>query len=85
MVERAYRELEAVGYSRSTLRTLHLILDKAFREQVGRSLGAHKPRESGDERPVWTIAEAQRFGDLCPGRSPVPDVAAADGRRSTAR
>jgi hypothetical protein len=31
MVERAYRDLEAVGYSRSTLRTLHLILDKAFR------------------------------------------------------
>jgi hypothetical protein len=36
MVEHAYRELEAVGYSRSTLRTLHLILSKAFREQVGR-------------------------------------------------
>jgi hypothetical protein len=27
MVERAYRDLETAGYSRSTLRTLHLILD----------------------------------------------------------
>lgn len=63
MVERAYRELETVGYSRSTLRTLHLILDKAFREQVGINLGVHKPRESDDERPVWTLAEAKRFSD----------------------
>jgi integrase len=67
MVERAYRDLETAGYSRSTLRTLHLILAKAFKEQIGRSLGVHKPRESDDERPVWTVAEAQRFGDHVQG------------------
>jgi integrase len=63
MVERAYRELEGCGYSRSTLRTLHLVLAKAFVEQTGRTLGARKPRESDDKRPVWSLAEAQRFGD----------------------
>ncbi|GAA0452967.1 site-specific integrase [Actinoplanes capillaceus] len=63
MVERAYRDLEADGYSRTTLRTLDLVLAKVFTEQLGRTLGARKPRESDDERPVWTLAEARRFGD----------------------
>ena len=63
MVERAYRELEGRGYSRTTLRTLNLVLAKAFVEQVGRTVGARKPRESDDERPVWSLAEARRFGD----------------------
>jgi integrase len=60
---RAYRELEAAGYSRSTLRSLDLVLAKAFAEQTGRTLGARKPRESDDVRQVWTVAEARRFGD----------------------
>jgi len=63
MTECAYRHLEAAGYSRSTLRTLDLVLAKAFGEQTGRTLGARKPRESDDVRPVWTLAEAQRFGE----------------------
>src|SRR4051794_23875139 len=63
MVERAYRELEGCGYSRTTLRTLNLVLAKAFVEQVGRTLAARKPRESDDVRPVWSLAEARRFGD----------------------
>jgi hypothetical protein len=63
MVERAYRGLEECGYSRTTLRTLNLVLAKAFTEQVGRTLGVRKPRESDDERPVWSLAEARRF---CP-------------------
>ena len=42
MVERAYRELEGCGYSRTALRTLNLVLAKAFVEQVGRSLGARE-------------------------------------------
>jgi integrase len=63
MVERAYRELEGRGYSRTTLRTLNLVPAKAFVEQVGRTLGARKLRESDDERPVWSLAEARRFGD----------------------
>ncbi|UQU67570.1 site-specific integrase [Couchioplanes caeruleus] len=63
MVERAYRELEKCGYSRSTLRTLNMVLAKAFLEQTGRNLGVRKPRESDDERPVWSLAEARRFGD----------------------
>ena len=49
--------------ARSTLRTLNLVLAKAFVEQTGRTLGANKPRESDDERPVWSLAEARRFGD----------------------
>lgn len=64
MVERAYRDLEAAGYSRTTLRTLNLVLVKAFDEQTGRSLGMRKPRESDDERQVWTLAEARRFTDF---------------------
>ena len=52
MTEHAYRDLEAAGYSRSTLRTLDLVLAKAFGEQTGRTLGARKPRESDDMRPV---------------------------------
>lgn len=61
MTERAYRDLERAGYSRSTLRTLDLVLAKAFAAQTGRTLGAHKPRESDKVRPVWTLAEARRF------------------------
>jgi integrase len=61
MVERAYRDLEAAGYSRTTLRTLNLVLMKAFVEQTGRDLHVRKPRESDDERRVWTLAEARRF------------------------
>src|SRR3954451_23030888 len=63
MVERAYRELEGCGYSRTTLRTLNLVLARAFVEQVGRTLGARSPRESDKERPVWSLDEARRFGD----------------------
>ena len=40
MVERAYRNLEASGSSRTTLRTLHVIFAKAFEERIGRTLGA---------------------------------------------
>jgi hypothetical protein len=39
MVERAYRHLEAAGYSRTTLRTLNLVLARAFGEQTGRTVG----------------------------------------------
>jgi integrase len=60
-VERAYQQLETAGYSRTTLRTLHLVLSKAFGEQTGRALGACKPRESDDRRPVWTVDEARTF------------------------
>lgn len=67
MVERAYCDLEASGYSRTTLRTLHIVLAKAFEEQIGRTLGARRPRERDDERPVWTLAEARRFGDFVRG------------------
>ena len=63
MIERAYRELDVCGYSRTMLRTLNLVLAKAFVEQVGRTLSARRPRESDDERPVWSLAEARRFGD----------------------
>jgi integrase len=62
MIECAYRELEGRGYSRTTLRTLNLVLAKAFVEQVGRTLGARKPRKSDGVRPVWSLAEARRFG-----------------------
>jgi integrase len=61
MTERVYRDLEAAGYSRSTLRTLDLVLTKAFAAQIGRTLGTHKPRESDEVRPVWTLAEARCF------------------------
>jgi hypothetical protein len=60
MTERAYQQLEAAGYSRTTLRTLSLVLAKAFGEQTGRTLGAHQPRESDDLRP-----------GVDPGRGPV--------------
>jgi hypothetical protein len=63
MIERVYRELEAAGYSRSTLRALDLVLTKAFGEQTGRTLGARKPREGDDVRPLWTLAEARCFLD----------------------
>jgi hypothetical protein len=61
MTERAYQQLEALGYSRTTLRTLNLVLAKAFGEQTGRTLGARKPRESDEVHPVWTLAEARCF------------------------
>lgn len=61
MVERAYRQLEGAGYSRTTLRTLNLVLAKAFGEQTGRTLGACKPGESDGLRPVWMLAEARCF------------------------
>jgi integrase len=67
MTERAYRDLEAAGYSRTTLRTLDLVLGKAFGEQTGRTLGACRPRESDDVRPVWTLTEARRFGEYVRG------------------
>ncbi|MFG2045248.1 tyrosine-type recombinase/integrase [Dactylosporangium sp. NPDC048998] len=61
MTEHAYQHLETAGLSRTTLRTLHLVLAKAFFEQTGRTLGARKPRETDNLRPVWTIAEARTF------------------------
>ncbi|WP_426513024.1 tyrosine-type recombinase/integrase [Dactylosporangium sp. McL0621] len=67
MTEHAYQQLGAVGYSRTTLRTLHLVLAKAFGEQTGRTLGAHKPRETDALRPVWTLAEARSFLDHVAG------------------
>jgi integrase len=67
MVEHAYQALEAAGYSRTTLRTLDLVLAKAFGDQTGRTLGAHKPRESDDLRAVWTLAEARCFLDYAAG------------------
>ncbi|WBB89838.1 site-specific integrase [Verrucosispora sp. WMMC514] len=63
MTERAYRHLEAAGYSRTTLRTLDLVLTKAYGEQTGLTLGARRPRESDTLRPVWTLTEARRFLD----------------------
>ncbi len=63
MVERVYRDLEVAGYSRTTLRTLDLVLAKAFGEQTGRTLGARRPRETDEVRPVWTLTEARRFLD----------------------
>ncbi|MEU4692293.1 hypothetical protein [Actinoplanes sp. NPDC023714] len=50
MVERAYGELETGGYSRTTIRTLDLVLAKAFAEQLGITLGVRKPRETDEER-----------------------------------
>jgi hypothetical protein len=61
MVEGAYRQLEAAGYSRTTLQTLDLVLAKAFLEQTGRTWGVHRPRDSDELRPVWTLAEARCF------------------------
>ena len=43
------------------------MLAKAFVEQTGRTLGVRKPRETDNERPVWSLAEAQRFGDFVAG------------------
>jgi DNA-binding transcriptional MocR family regulator len=71
MVERAYRELEGRGYSRTTLRTLSLTSAKAFVEQTGRTSAARERWRTA----VWSLAEAWS----------VPDVAAAAGNRSTAR
>jgi hypothetical protein len=46
MVERAYRELEGCGYSRTTLRTLNLVLAKgvrgAGRQDLGRAQAARE-------------------------------------------
>jgi hypothetical protein len=50
MVEGAYRDLDASGYSRTTLRTLDLVLAKAFGDLAGRTLGARQPRETDDVR-----------------------------------
>jgi hypothetical protein len=47
MTERAYRQLEAAGYSRTTLRTLNLVLAKAFGEQTGRSAPGTVARTGG--------------------------------------
>jgi hypothetical protein len=69
MVERAYRQLEGRGYSLTTLRTLNVVLAKAFVEHVGRTLGARKPCESDDERPVWSLAEAYNCRLECRGTS----------------
>jgi hypothetical protein len=60
-VQRVYRNLETAGYSRSTLRTLDLVLSKAFGEQTGLTLGTRRPRDSDAPRTVWTLAEARRF------------------------
>jgi len=62
-VERVYRELEAAGYSRTTLRTLDLVLSKAYLEQTGHQLNARKPRLADELPPVWTFDEARRFLD----------------------
>ncbi|WP_020521679.1 tyrosine-type recombinase/integrase [Catelliglobosispora koreensis] len=59
--ESVYKKLEELGYSRTTLRTLDLVLTKAFGDETGRDLGARKPRPSDDERLVWTLTEVQRF------------------------
>jgi integrase len=67
MTEHAYQYLQTAGYSRTTLRTLRLVLAKAFVEQTGRALGAHKPRETDDLRPVWTVTEARTFLDHTAG------------------
>jgi len=61
MVERAYRELEGEGFSRTTLRTLDLVLSKMFVEQTGHALGTRKPRPGDVLHAVWTVEEAQRF------------------------
>lgn len=61
IASRMYSELEASGYSRTTLRTLDLVLTKAFGEETGRTLGARKPRPSDVVHPVWTLREAQHF------------------------
>jgi hypothetical protein len=52
MIQRGYHDLEAAGYSRTTLRRLNLVLVKAFDEQAGRSLGQHRmPRRSAPGVP----------------------------------
>lgn len=62
-VERAYRDLESSGISRTTLRTLDLVLFKAYVEQTGHQLKTRKPRPADELRPVWTLDEARRFLD----------------------
>ena len=54
------------------LRTLDLVLVKAFAEWAGRTLGAHKPRESDEERQMWTPAEVRRFGETATGVAHCP-------------
>ncbi|MEV4351402.1 hypothetical protein AB0J83_43655 [Actinoplanes sp. NPDC049596] len=71
MVERAYRELEGCGYSHNPAE-VEFVLAKAFVEQAGRTLGVRKPRDSDKERPVWSPAEARRFGDHVGGDRPYP-------------
>jgi integrase len=43
------------------------VLAKAFEQQTGRTLDVHKPRESDKAGPVWTLAEARRFGEYVRG------------------
>jgi integrase len=62
-VEGAYRHLEAAGLSRTTLRTLDLVLSKAYVEQTGHQLGTRKPRPADELHPVWTLDEARQFLD----------------------
>jgi integrase len=58
-----YPHVGRVRVSRLSARTVDLVLAKALGEQTGRTLGAHKPREADEARPVWTLAEARRFLD----------------------
>jgi hypothetical protein len=57
---RMYGQLEAAAYSRTTLRTLDLVLTKAFGEETGRRLSVRKPRPSDVAHPIWTLGEAKR-------------------------
>lgn len=61
IVGRMYQRLEASGYSRTTLRTLDLVLTKAFGEETGRTLNAPKPRPADDEHPIWTLTQLRQF------------------------
>ncbi|HCT75302.1 MAG TPA: site-specific integrase [Micromonosporaceae bacterium] len=60
---RMYDVLERQGLSRITLRTLDLVLTKAFGEETGRTLNAPTPRPSDVEHPMWTLPEVRRFLD----------------------
>jgi integrase len=62
-VERAYGDLESSGISRTTLRTLDLVLSKAYVEQTGHRLKTRKPRPADELHPVWTLDEARQFLD----------------------
>lgn len=64
MVERAYRELEIAGYSRTTLRTLHLVLAKAFEEQVDRTLNENALDPTAFERIIHRVRTAMPSLDI---------------------